>query len=204
MSDIRPLALGNAFRHYLKSRDDTRKLLELHLDPVKDKVVIDRIAETLLEKLYFHDHLVVRKEARDLGLKVVDAESVTVGERRTLADAMWDLYRSYEDDMEFMAPYTDDPPKLTSGKSAKVELLSKLVETRDRSSAYVIEQTWRSLPFPPNSMPSQVVTPQGAIPAIFVPSGNLIPVVCRGQLIPTEGGVFEKVEVSFWKGVDMA
>jgi hypothetical protein len=33
---VEPLALGNAYRHYLKSRDDARKLLELHMDPCKD------------------------------------------------------------------------------------------------------------------------------------------------------------------------
>ena len=52
-SEINPLALGNAYRHYLKSRDDIRKLLELHLDPMKEKDRIDKIVEIMVEKLYF-------------------------------------------------------------------------------------------------------------------------------------------------------
>jgi len=31
-TDIRPLALGYAYRQYIKARDDARKLLELHMD----------------------------------------------------------------------------------------------------------------------------------------------------------------------------
>lgn len=200
--DVRPLALGNAYRHYLKSRDDTRKLLALHMDPVKDEHTINQISDAFIEKLYFHEHLVLRPEARQLGLNVLDAESVPAGAGRTLADLMWDLYRVYEEDMLFMKPYIDEPPSLAPGKATRVELSSKIIESSVFSSDFVIEQRWRNLPFPAGSMPTHLVGPQGTTPAVFVPPDKLLPVVSQGSLVPTERGIFEKVEVSFWKGYD--
>lgn len=200
--DIRPLALGNAYRHYLKIRDDTRKLLALHMDVTKDSKKIDQIANAFIEKLYFHEHLVLRTEARQLGLKVLDAESVSIKSGRTLADMMWDLYRVYERDLQFMDPYVDDPPALPPGKSGKVEVSSKVIESGLFSSDFVIEQRWRNLPLPPGSIPTQLVGPQGASPAVFVPPDKLLPMVFRGTPVPTERGIFEKLEVSYWKGYE--
>lgn len=200
--DIRPLALGNAYRHYLKSREDTRKLLTLHMDPEKDKAAIDKISEALIEKLYFHEHLVLRSEARQLGLKVVDAESIKDGAERTLSDWMWDLYRAYEIDMQFMVPYIDEPPNIGPGKEQKVELSSKVIESSVFSSDFVIEQRWRNLPFPKGSIPTQIGGPQGSSPAVFVPPDKLLPVVSRGVMVPTNDGIFEKLEVTYWRGYE--
>ena len=200
--DIRPLALGNAYRHYLKSREDTRKLLTLHMDPEKDKAVIDKISEALIEKLYFHEHLILRSEARQLGLKVVDAESVNAGNGRTLSDVMWDLYRAYERDMQFMVPYVDEPPDIGAGKETRVELSSKVIESAAFSSDFVIEQRWRNLPFPQGSIPTQIAGPLGSSPAVFVPPDKLLPLVSRGALVPTNKGIFEKFEVTYWKGYE--
>jgi len=200
--DVRPLALGNAYRHYLKSRDDTRKLLSLHMDPVKDEHTINQISDAFIEKLYFHEHLVLRTEARQLGLKVADAESITADGGRNLADLMWELYLAYEKDMQFMEPYVDEPPALTPGASGKIEILSKVIETSQFSSSFVIEQRWRSLPFPKGSMPTQIAGPQGTTPAVFVPPDKLLPLLVRGTLVPTDMGIFEKLEVSYWKGYE--
>ena len=96
---VEPLALGNAYRHYLKSRDDARKLLELHMDPNEDGETIDGIVETLIEKLYYHGHYISRREARDIGLNVQKAEDFKAGAGdKDLDQLMWKLYLDYEEE----------------------------------------------------------------------------------------------------------
>ena len=80
--NVKPLLLGRAYRSYLKATDDAIKLLRLHLS---DEKKIKSIAEHLVEKLYAHDHIISRREAKDkIGLNVLCAEG-------DLEKKMWDL-----------------------------------------------------------------------------------------------------------------
>ena len=72
-SVVHPLALGNVERSHTQIRDLSRKLLGLHMPQQSedDKKRIDGIVDILTEKLYSHQHLIPRMEAKDLiGLKV--------------------------------------------------------------------------------------------------------------------------------------
>jgi Serine dehydrogenase proteinase len=66
---IHPLALGNVERFIAQSRMIAKKILLTHM---KDEHKIDEIVETMASKFYFHGHAINRREARDLGLKVVE------------------------------------------------------------------------------------------------------------------------------------
>ncbi len=191
-ADVRPLALGNAYRHYVKSRDDTRKLLELHMDSKRDESKITKIVETLVEKLYFHGHNLTRLEARQLGLNVKEAESILCNDRKSLNDLLWDLYIEYERDMKLMAPYRDEPP--TSG--GKTELLAKVIESDAAMSEFVIEQEWVRIPAPAGSVFTQV----NNVPALLTPQGQVFPLMFQGSPVLVGGNVFDKREISFWKG----
>jgi hypothetical protein len=72
-SVVHPLALGNVERSHTQIRELSHKLLGLHMPREKEdeKKKIDGIVDILTEKLYSHQHLIPRREAKDLiGLKV--------------------------------------------------------------------------------------------------------------------------------------
>jgi hypothetical protein len=70
---VHPLALGNVERSHTMIRELAKKLLSLHMN-LKDEAQNERcnaIIDTLTEKLYSHQHLIPRREAKDIiGLKV--------------------------------------------------------------------------------------------------------------------------------------
>ena len=70
---VHPLALGNVERSHTQIRELSRKLLGLHMPrgTEGESEKIDSIVDILTEKLYSHQHLIPRREAKDLiGLKV--------------------------------------------------------------------------------------------------------------------------------------
>lgn len=92
-TDVRPLALGNVHRAKEQIKILTERLLLLHIpDAEKDRV--GPIVETFTRKLFSHDYLIGRKEAkRIIGDEVVDAP-------QDVEKAMMDLYVSYAEDLE--------------------------------------------------------------------------------------------------------
>lgn len=200
-ADVRPLALGNAYRHYVKAREDTRKLLTLHMNPGEKKKVIEEATKTLVETLYFHGHHVVREEAKKIGLDVVEAETIPAAGDGTLADLMWKLFLDYEGDLQFMEPYYDQQPLLGPGQAAETRVLTKYIESSSHSSAYGIRQFWRRLPFPAGSVPIQIPTEDALLPGIFIPPDKIQVVAATGFLIPVNDGWIEKGELGSWSNV---
>lgn len=144
---VHPLALGNAFRHYIKARDDTRKLLELHMDAKDNDTLIKNIVDTLVEKLYFHAHHIPRTEAKGIGLNVQNAEEIVGKSGRTLDTVMWELLKDYEKDMSMQMPYCD---KLSSiGEKRLIPI--KMVESVGLTSAFIIEQEYSKINAPKGS-----------------------------------------------------
>ena len=91
---IHPLALGNVNRIHNLIRVLAKRLLKSHKTPIREEE-IDKIVDYFTEKLYSHQYLIGRKEAKeDLGLKnVIYADE-------TLAKAMTELYEEYAKEME--------------------------------------------------------------------------------------------------------
>lgn len=91
---VHPLALGNVNRTYNLIRRLAEQLLGSHTKPL-DSLQISKIIEYLTEKLYSHQYLIGRKEAKEkIGLSsVVYAEN-------ELAQAMTELYEEYKKEME--------------------------------------------------------------------------------------------------------
>lgn len=190
-TDIRPLALGNAYRQYIKAREDARKLLELHMDSIHDKAKIDKIIETLVEKLYFHGHHINRKEAKKIGLKISFAETVE-GNGDTVDKLVWQLYLDYELELKMKIPYKDELPQ--NGQSC-LEIPIKYIESSKSSSVYILEQEWVDMGFPPGS---KISTANNA-PAVYVPPNQIIPIRFQGQPVFIGNKIYEKREDSFWK-----
>lgn len=193
-TDVRPLALGNAYRQYVKAREDARKLLELHMDPIHDKTQIDKIIETFVEKLYYHGHHINRLEAEKIGIKTVCAETIE-NDDGNLDELMWQLYLDYEKDLKMRVPYTDELPP--SGQS-RLEVPLKYVESNKTSSVHILEQEWIDMEFPANSK----ICVNNNMPAVYVPPGQVIPIRFQGQPVYIENKIYEKREDSLWKLIE--
>ena len=91
---IHPLALGNINRTHNLIRILAKRLLMSHQNPMSDEE-ISRIVDFLTEKLYSHQYLIGRKEAKeDLGIKTIQFAD------KDLADLMGGLYEEYKKEME--------------------------------------------------------------------------------------------------------
>lgn len=190
-TDIRPLALGNAYRQYIKAREDARKLLELHMDPIHDKTKIDKIIETFVEKLYYHGHHINRLEAEKIGIKALCAETIA-NDDGGLDELMWQLYLDYEKDLKMMVPYKDELPP---DDQSHLEIPVKYVESNKLSSVYILEQEWIDMDFPDGS---RICVANNA-PAVYIPPNQIIPISFQGQPVCMQNKVYEKREDSFWK-----
>lgn len=87
-----PLALGEVFRQHNYIRSVAINLLKLQKNPPPDEKC-EKIVKKLVEELYFHGHAITRKEAKEIGLNIIEADSV-------LEKVMWDLYLDYAKEMK--------------------------------------------------------------------------------------------------------
>lgn len=91
---IHPLALGNVNRTHNLIRILAKRLLKSHANPMADEEV-KSIVNDLTEKLYSHQYLIGRKEAKeDLGIKTIKFAD------EDLAGLMTELYKEYEKEMK--------------------------------------------------------------------------------------------------------
>jgi Serine dehydrogenase proteinase len=100
-ADVRPLALGSVHRAKEQIKLLTEKLLRLHItDAEQDR--IEPIIETFTRKLFSHDYLIGREEAKKIiGPEVVDASM-------EVEKTMMELFSIYADDLELNTIYTPE------------------------------------------------------------------------------------------------
>lgn len=183
--NVKPLLLGRAYRSYIKARDDATKLLRLHLT---DQKKIRNIAEYLVEKLYAHDHIINRREAKeDIGLNVffVDGE---------LEKKMWELYLKYEDMLKLKKPYKDVP---TTGSDPRI-LPITVVESKTMTSKKNVRQFIKEVNLPQQNMVAMPVIVDNK-PALMFPSGQAIQIVTEGQAVILDQKFFDKMETIVWE-----
>ena len=142
-ADVRPLALGQVYRARTQIRMLSRKLLQTHMD--SENPAIDSIVETLTEKLYSHDYLISRREARTIGLKVEDASA-------EVEAAVGTLYDEYEKDLQLREAFNPmgqlAAAAATPGQppQVRVQLDRALVESTGRSDVFRTELTLQPHP----------------------------------------------------------
>ncbi|NLO89125.1 MAG: hypothetical protein GX088_02155 [Clostridia bacterium] len=109
---VHPLALGNVQRNYSLIRSIARKLLRLHMS-ADDEDLIKDIINNLTEKLYAHNHMISRREAKqDIKLPVVNSST-------ELEKAMWELYEDFENELNLLEPF--NPAALVNEHQKKVD-----------------------------------------------------------------------------------
>ncbi|MBS3792621.1 hypothetical protein KGY77_08275 [Candidatus Bipolaricaulota bacterium] len=72
-NEFSPSFIGKIERTHQYIRDVAKDLLLLHKDPLSD-AEIDKIVETLTEKIYLHGHGISRRQAKEIGLPVVEPD----------------------------------------------------------------------------------------------------------------------------------
>ena len=97
MNPYAPLALGAANRVRPQIVKLATELLKLHMGEQRKQM--KRIVNILAKQLGSHDYLIGRKEAKEIGLKVIDAPF-------DLETLMWELYTEYETIMQLNTPYS--------------------------------------------------------------------------------------------------
>ncbi len=118
---VHPLALGAVYRTHAMIRSLAAKMLALHMKEKTEAQRIPKIVDDLAEKLYHHGYLINRAEAEDLGLKVTKPS-------KTVEKLMWDLYSSYEEEMELRRTF--DPREFAQAtESNNREIPLALVES---------------------------------------------------------------------------
>lgn len=184
---VHPLALGNAYKSYLKARLDAKKLLELHLDLSKNAEEANKIVDTFVEKLYYHGHPVNRTEAKKIGLNVVSAEKISA----KLDGLLFDLYENYEKELLLDTPYADELPSTGNQR----EVLIKFIESSDLCSYYAINQTFEKYPVGTK----QVTQIEGDVALVDETGGNPIRLLTENEFVVLNRVLYEKKEVVGWK-----
>lgn len=183
--NVKPLILGRAYRSYLKARDDAMKLLRLHL---KDEKKIKNIAEYLVEKFYAHDHIINRKEAKDLiGLNIFSANGA-------LENKMWELYLEYEKMLKLKEPYKDEQ---TLGNDPRIIPVT-IIESSTMSSKKNIKQFIKEVNLPQQNMTAMPIIVDNK-PALVFPNGQALQIATEGQAIVLDQKFFDKTETTFWE-----
>ncbi len=104
--EIKPQILGSLNRSHARVRRLARKMLQFTLNDPKYETQLTEIVNNLSQLLYSHNHLINRREARDIiGFK----EIIEYAEEPT-EKAMQSLFASYAQDLELAKPF--DPSAL--------------------------------------------------------------------------------------------
>ena len=109
---VNPLALGAVYRARTQIGMLANKLLALHSD---DTEANERIVRQLTRELLSHDYIISRREAKTMGMSVVDA-----GE--TEAELMWKLYEGAASELNLGDPWNLQDEVLRYNSSQPVVL----------------------------------------------------------------------------------
>ncbi len=130
--DVHPLALGNVHRNYSLIRSLAKKLLELHSESRSPGHIQD-IIDNLTEKLYAHNHMISRYEAKKYIKLHVSEPS------KKLESLVWQLYENYEADLQLAEPF--NPAILLKEHEQQVdfEAAGGMIESLKQQDAFIFE-----------------------------------------------------------------
>ena len=129
VDQVHPLAVGTIHRTYSLIRLVAQKLLLAHMD-VSRQNEIDEIVNTLTEKLFAHNYMISRIEARDtLKLPVIFSSP-------DLEAVMWDLYETYKENLQLERPFI---PEEAADMNGNFSVCCGVIESLNRTDGYVFE-----------------------------------------------------------------
>lgn len=117
---VSPLALGAVYRAREQIGMLAAKLLKLHL---ADTEGIDRIVKQLTRELLSHDYIVSRREARSMGLPVVDAS-------QQVAELIWGFFADASLELRLDEPWNPER-EVRGAQPVKRTNVRAILESRD-------------------------------------------------------------------------
>jgi len=128
---IDPIALGRVYRTYIQIREMASRLMELSkYDNAKER---NNIVELLTKKLYSHEYIVARREAKNYGLKIIYAESKEASE---IEDLMWLLYSEYAKELKMDKPLRPNEEIDENKNKTSFVLPRAVIESREIQCSY--------------------------------------------------------------------
>ncbi|WP_347490881.1 SDH family Clp fold serine proteinase [Desulfoscipio sp. XC116] len=125
---IHPLALGNVHRNWMLIRSLANKMLGLRRDGLTGEQV-QNIVDYLTEKLYAHNHMIARREAKEeIGLPVTFADN-------ELDNLLWAHYEDISAELKLAEPFS--PTEIMRGNRTEFEVASGIVESECGSDYFV-------------------------------------------------------------------
>jgi hypothetical protein len=132
---VHPLVLGDLFRLRRQIERLALTLLRLHR---KNDSAVHSMVETLTKKLWSHDYLISRTEAREMFGPQVAPED------RALEKLLWELHLSFAEEMQLGIPYEQKnihraERKAGRGQGVKYVLRQSMVESLTSSDVYELD-----------------------------------------------------------------
>ncbi len=123
---IPPLALGNINRSHTQIRDMACRMLDIsnYVEPETKKKIVD----ILTEKLFNHEHMINRTEAKKYGLNIITTESDMAN---NIEEELWALYEEYVKEMQLEEPL--NPKKIMKRRTTdrSFKLSRALIESKN-------------------------------------------------------------------------
>lgn len=149
---VHPLALGNINRAHSQIRKLARQLLNIHIKGTTQAQRIDSIVDKLTEKLFSHNYLICREEAK----KVIGLKIAYPGDK--LEDVFWKLYLEYETSMDLTKPL-NLLTLLGNDNEKDVTIEGAFVESSAATDIFTtkmkIKKVVQAIPAPPGQPPVQ-------------------------------------------------
>jgi len=117
--EIGTIQIGAARRSSYLALSMGEKLLELHMKDDKSKA--KAIAETLNKSFYYHGYPVGRKEAKEIGLPIVDADEA-------LETLLWQVWEDIENEMQCNKPF--NPLEVVFSSPAMAAILAPVPQVQ--------------------------------------------------------------------------
>jgi len=149
---IHPLALGNVHRNWMLIRSLANKMLSLQSKLLTCEQA-QNIIEHLTEKLYAHNHMIARREAKEeIGLPVIFADN----ELNTL---MWTLYEDVATELKLSEPF--NPTEIMRGNRTEFEVASGIVESECGSDYFIFSGVVERRDYPETGQINVNINKQG-------------------------------------------
>ncbi len=116
--DVGAIPIGVAKRSSYLAISMGKKLLSLHM---KDQTRIKAIVEALNKSFYHHGYPVGRKEAKEMGLPIVEPD-------KDMEKLMWDIWKDIEEEMKCNEPF--DPLRMILSDEETGKLLTTIPQVQ--------------------------------------------------------------------------
>ena len=152
---VHPLALGSVYRAIEQIRMLASKLLGFHMSPDEEEKEIEKIIGALTKRLYSHDYIISRKEAKnEIKLNVKDVENVD----KDFEKLVYDLFKEYEQEMCLTNPFS---PEILLGtqNECRETFFRAFIESQSRTDTYITEKEFKRI---------QQTSPTVSVPQVVI------------------------------------